>query len=381
MIQNSRILILTGSYGNGHLKVSKTLKETLMAYGCNEVIESDLYLEAHPLLTKATKFLYIKSFTYGQKLYGSFYYAGNKEKSISPFDFINYYGRKTLANLVKEFNPDIIINTFPMTVVPEFLKKTGSPLPMVNVLTDFGLHNNWIHEEIGRYYVASEDLKAEMIRKGIPSDKIKVTGIPIQSSFEEDYDKDVLLESYGLNKNMPVTLLAAGAHGVLKNMVDIVDRLLAIKNNQVIIVCGHNKKLKMSLTNKFGENNHVKILGYTNNMDDLMKLSNVMITKPGGITLSEALAVQVPLILYRSVPGQERENALFFERKGACINVDNPDTLIETITNLISQEMMQLKMKEKMKSLYHPHAAKVICDDVSSMLKEKKEKRIKEFVN
>lgn len=172
-----------------------------------------------------------------------------------------------------------------MTVVPEFLKKTGSPLPMVNVLTDFGLHNNWIHEEIGRYYVASEDLKAEMIRKGIPSDKIKVTGIPIQSSFEEDYDKDVLLESYGLNKNMPVTLLAAGAHGVLKNMVDIVDRLLAIKNNQVIIVCGHNKKLKMSLTNKFGENNHVKILGYTNNMDDLMKLSNVMITKPGGITL------------------------------------------------------------------------------------------------
>lgn len=80
MIQNSRILILTGSYGNGHLKVSKTLKETLMAYGCNEVIESDLYLEAHPLLTKATKFLYIKSFTYGQKLYGSFYYAGNKEK-------------------------------------------------------------------------------------------------------------------------------------------------------------------------------------------------------------------------------------------------------------------------------------------------------------
>lgn len=380
MIQNSKILILTGSYGNGHLKVSNTLKETLIAYGCNEVIESDLYLEAHPLLTKATKFLYIKSFTYGQKLYGSFYYAGKKEKSVSPLDFINYYGRKTLANLVKEFNPDIIINTFPMTVVPEFLKKAGSPIPMVNVLTDFGLHNNWIHEEIGRYYVASDDLKAEMIEKGISSERIKVTGIPIQSSFESDDDKNLLLESYDLKKNMPVTLLAAGAHGVMKNMVDIVQRLLAIKDNQVIIVCGHNKKLKMSLTSKFGENNHVKILGYTNNMDDLMKLSNLMVTKPGGITLSEALAVQVPLILYRSVPGQERENALFFEQKGACINVDSPDSLIETITNLISQEQMQTTMKENMKSLYHPHAAKVICDDVSNILEEQKEKRIKEII-
>ena len=124
----------------------------------------------------------------------------------------------------------------------------------------------------------------------------------------------------------------------------------------------------------------MKILGYTNNMDDLMKLSNVMVTKPGGITLSEALAVQVPLILYRSVPGQERENALFFEQKGACINVDSPDSLIETITNLISQEQMQTTMKENMKSLYHPHAAKVICDDVRNMLEEQKEKRIKEII-
>ena len=154
---------------------------------------------------------------------------------------------------------------------------------------------------------------------------------------KSNYDKNLLLESYGLKKNKPVTLLASGAYGVLKNMVDIVKRLLAIKDNQVIIVCGHNKKLKANLTSKFGDNNHVKILGYTNHMDDLMKLSTVMITKPGGITLSEALAVQVPLILYRSVPGQERENALFFERKGASINVGNPDTLIETITNVISQ--------------------------------------------
>ncbi|RDW16958.1 diglucosyl diacylglycerol synthase [Oceanobacillus arenosus] len=380
MIKNSKILILTGSYGNGHLKVSKTLQDTFMNNGCNEVIESDLFLEAHPLLTKATKFLYIKSFTYGQKLYGSFYYAGNKDKNSLPLDFMNYYGRKTLANLVKDFNPDIIINTFPMVVVPEFLKKSGSPIPMVNVLTDFGLHNNWIHEEITRYFVASEDLKAAMVDKGISPDKIKVSGIPIEPSFEQQSDRAALIRSYGLNPEKPITLLASGAYGVLKNMVDIVNNLLHIDDNQVIVVCGHNKKLKMNLTNKFEENKNVQILGYTNKMDELMKIATVMITKPGGITLSEALAVQVPLILYRSVPGQERENAIFFEQKGASLNVSNPDKLIEVITNVITDEELQQKMKHQMKFLYHANASEVIYENVSEIIDSEQIKLKKEII-
>ncbi|RDW15606.1 MGDG synthase family glycosyltransferase [Oceanobacillus chungangensis] len=380
MIKNSKILILTGSYGNGHLKVSKTLKETFLKNGCNDVIESDLYLEAHPLLTKATKFLYIKSFSYGQRLYGSFYYAGNKDKNGLPLDFMNYYGRKTLANLVNSYNPDIIINTFPMVVVPEFLKKSGSPIPMVNVLTDFGLHNNWTHEEITRYFVASEDLKAAMVNKGISPDKIKVSGIPIEPSFEQQFDRAALIESYGLNPDKPLTLLASGAYGVLKNMVDIVNRLLHIDDNQVIVVCGHNKKLKTNLINKFGENKNVQILGYTNKMDELMKMATVMVTKPGGITLSEALAVQVPLILYRSVPGQERENALFFEQNGASLNVSNPDKLIKVISDVITNEGIQLEMKRQMNALYHANASEVIYENVSEIINREQIKLKKEII-
>lgn len=367
MIQKARILILTGSYGNGHLKVSKTLKETFMENDC-EVMESDLYLEAHPLLTKVTKFLYIKSFTYGQKLYGSIYYAGNKDKNSLALDFMNYYGRKTLANLVESFNPDIIINTFPMVVVPEFLKKSGSKIPMVNILTDFGLHNNWIHEEIARYFVASEDLKTEMADKGITQEQIKVTGIPIETKFEEQTDRTSLIHSYGLHPAEPITLLAAGAFGVLKNMETIVERLLRIDGNQVIVVCGRNKKLKLNLTHKFAGNEKVRILGYTDRMDELMNIATVMITKPGGITLSEALAVQVPLILYRSVPGQELENAVFFEQKGASVNVKSPDELIDAITDLIANEDLQQEMKHNMKALYHKDASKVIYDEVSNMI-------------
>ena len=118
----------------------------------------------------------------------------------------------------------------------------------------------------------------------------------------------------------------------------------------------------------------VRIVGYTNKIYDLMKMATVMVTKPGGITLSEALAVQVPLLLYRSVPGQEQENALFFVENGASIIVEHPDQLIENITNVIQNENIQLNMKRNMKKLHHDHAAEVICEDIIKMLQGEKEK-------
>ena len=123
MTKDPKILILTGSYGNGHLKVSKTLKEVFIKHGMKQIVESDLYLDAHPLITKASKYLYIKSFTYGQRLYGMFYYGGNRQKKYFQADIMNYYGMKKLTYLVETMKPDLIVNTFPMLVVPQLRKK------------------------------------------------------------------------------------------------------------------------------------------------------------------------------------------------------------------------------------------------------------------
>ena len=374
MTENPKILILTGSYGNGHLKVTNTLKEIFMKHGMNQITESDLYLDAHPLITKVSKYLYMKSFTYGQRLYGMFYYGGNRQKKYFQADFMNYYGMKKLIHLVETVKPDVIINTFPMLVVPQFRKKTGLPIPIVNVLTDFGLHKNWIHEGVDKYYVASEKIRCDMVDKGIPSDKIKVTGIPIGAKFEEDYDKAVLFETYQLDKNKPVIVIAAGAYGVLKDIEDIVNRVWKESNSQIIVVCGKNWRLREKLTIKFLGEDHVRILGYTNKMDDLMRVATVMVTKPGGITLSEALAVQVPLLLYRSVPGQELENAIFFTKSGASIIAENPDKLVDSIQNLIDNEKIRMNMKNNMKKLYYANAAEVICEDIIAMLQSNNDK-------
>ena len=99
----------------------------------------------------------------------------NRHEKYFQSDFMNNYGMKKLTYLVKTFKPDIIVNTFPMLVVPEFRKKTGLKIPVVNVLTDYGLHKNWLHKEVDKYYVASENLKFDIMEKGISKNKIKVT--------------------------------------------------------------------------------------------------------------------------------------------------------------------------------------------------------------
>lgn len=358
-----KVLLLTGSYGNGHLKVSNTLKETFIKNGMTDVIESDLYFDSHPILTKASKYLYIKSFNYGQKIYGLLYYGGSKKKRYFDIEFMNSYGMKKLKRMVESLKPDIIVNTFPMLVVPEFKKRTGIQVPIVNVITDYRLHKNWVHECIDKYYVATDELKESIVNFGIPSKKIQVTGIPIEPQFERNIEKKSLIESYQLDYKKPIILIATGAYGVLKDIEGIMKQLLNA-DVQIIVICGKNRFLKNNLLEKFSNNPNVRIFGYTNKMDEMMKMATAMITKPGGITLSEALAVKVPLLLYRPVPGQELENAIYFHSKKAAIVVEHPEELVKNALYLIHDEYQRVKLINNMKKIYRPHAAEVICKDI-----------------
>lgn len=369
-----KILILTGSYGNGHLKVSNTLREEFYKHNLNEVVESDLYLDSHPLLTKASKYLFIKMFSYGKKIYGILYYGGSKKKRLFKIDFMSSFGMKKLIQIVDNIKPDIIVNTFPMLVVPEFRKKTGMPIPIVNVVTDYTIHKNWIHNEVDKYYVASENVKQRIIENGIASEKIKVTGIPIDSKFEAPYNKRFLFEKYRLNEIDPVILISAGAYGVLKELDEIINSLLLFNRYQIIVVCGKNEELKGNLTGKFSSEEKVRILGYTNQMDELMKMATVMVTKPGGITLSEALALQLPVVLYQEVPGQEQENALFFEKTGAAIRAKQPKEVMENIAKVVQNNSLRLDMIHSMKKLYHANSAAIICEDIMKMLENERVK-------
>ncbi|KEK22289.1 diglucosyl diacylglycerol synthase [Bacillus gaemokensis] len=368
MIKNPKVLILTAHYGNGHVQVAKTLEQTFRQKGIEDVIVCDLFGESHPVITDITKYLYLKSYTIGKELYRLFYYGVEKiyDKKIASW-YANF-GRKRLKALLHAEKPDIVINTFPIIAVPELKKQTGFSIPVYNVLTDFCLHKIWIHREVDRYFVATDHVKKVMVEIGVPSEQIVETGIPIRKNFELTMNPEIIYNKYQLSREKKILLIVAGAHGVLGNVKELCQSFMSVPNLQVAVVCGKNDILKQELLGLQEQSPEaLKVFGYVENIDELFRVTSCMITKPGGITLSEAAALQVPVILYKPVPGQENENALYFEKKGAAIVVREDAEIFVKTEGLLQDDMKLLQMKEAMRSIYRPEPA---CHIVDTILEE-----------
>lgn len=187
--------------------------------------------------------------------------------------------------------------------------------------------------------------------------------------------KEPIYKKYNLSPDKKVLLIMAGAHGVLKNVKELCENLVHDDQVQVVVVCGKNSSLKESLSSLEGDNaDRLKVLGYVERIDELFRITDCMITKPGGITLTEATAIGVPVILYKPVPGQEKENAIFFEDRGAAVVVNRHEEILESVTSLLADEEKLNRMKDNIKSLHLPNSSEVILQDIikeSELMAEK----------
>lgn len=356
---------MTANYGNGHMQVAKTLYDECKSQGFEHVLVSNLYQESNPIVSEVTQYLYLKSFSIGKQFYRLFYYGVDKIYNKRKFNIYLKMGNKRLDELIQLHNPDIIIITFPMIVVPEYRNKTGKVIPTFNVMTDFCLHKIWVHENIDRYYVATDYVKQKLVEIGTHPSDVKVTGIPIRPQFEADVPKSMIYKKYGLSSDKKVLLIMAGAHGVLKNVKELCEALLLDSEVQIVVVCGKNAALKQSLSElEKAHPDQLKALGYVEQIDELFRVTDCMITKPGGITLTEATAIGVPVILYKPVPGQEKENALFFEDYGAAIVINRHEDILESVTNLLQDEEKLETMKQNMKKLHLKQSSQTILEDI-----------------
>ena len=363
------MLILTAKYGNGHVQVAKTLENKCKELGFEKVVVCNLYSESFPVFSEITQYLYLKSFSIGKQFYRLFYYGVDKIYNKRMMNLYFKMGHKRLHQIVTSEQPDMIINTFPMIVVPEYRRKTGTVIPTFNVLTDFCLHRIWVHENIDKYYVATNHVKEKLIQLGIHPGTVNVTGIPIRSQFEDEISKNEIYAKYNLDSSKKTLLIMAGAHGVLKNVKELCQSFISKSNNiQTVVVCGNNTLLKESLEPLTHSNpEQIKVLSYVERVDELYRIASCMITKPGGITLTEATALGVPVILFKPVPGQEKENAHFFEDNNAAIIVNQIEDISEEVHKLLEDEHRLEQMKMNIKKLHVPGSADLIVED---MIKE-----------
>lgn len=353
-----KILIFYGSYGGGHLSAAKSIRDYIEKnYSDSQVELVDCVEYVNKLFNKLTTKAY-KDFSKNARWIWKHLYYDSESGSLSRIcNTINRLMAIKLNRLIQEFQPDLIISTHPFSSqMCAILKEKGKlNCKVATILTDYASHNQWLvkNEFIDYYFVAHQGMIDDLVSRGVNKDKIYATGIPLSGRFLQTYDKQKILEDYGLTPDKKTILFFAGGEfGFGKDKT--FNRLKAIIDNlpslQVVAIAGRNEKMKErfdELVKATKTESNVKILSFTNQVPELMSVSDLVITKPGGLTTTESLASGLPLIIIDPLPGQEEENAEFIENSGAGIWVKDSDNIETILLNIFNNPDKLENMKSK----------------------------------
>jgi processive 1,2-diacylglycerol beta-glucosyltransferase len=258
-----------------------------------------------------------------------------------------------LLELLQEVQPSVVVSTFPFAAgVMSKLKGCGlTHIPTVTIITDYTDHSYWIHPDTDQYIVGSSLVRQALNRHGIADSKIADTGIPIKSQFYGYHSRQALSEKYGLDFDLPTIMVMGGGNGMIRDGLSTFRELDALPQPvQLIIVCGHNEKLRLQLKEELKDSKHrIHLTGYIDYVHELMAISDFILTKPGGITISEAMAMNLPMLLYSPLPGQEQDNAQFLVQAGVAIQAENHADLRKKLSQLLNTPRFLISMKENVK--------------------------------
>ncbi|HVJ50310.1 MGDG synthase family glycosyltransferase [Desulfitobacterium sp.] len=348
---NLRIIVFSATYGAGHVRAAEALIEAIRTKTPSaEITHVDSMAFLSKTLNKVIKNTYIEVIKHSPRLWGKFYYRTAKIPPDSVLQkFLNVIGRSEFLNYIEELRPDVIICTYPVIagVLAQLRLRGVLHVPVVAVVTDYAVHNQWIHPGVDLYFVGNKDVSEGLVTRGIEPQRIHITGIPVSPRFEQPLDRPEICERLHLDSDHPVFLIMGGAYGVLGGAKKVC-RILAESEMPVqsLVVCGRDEKLYKSLDGIVAEaKNPMHRFGFVHNVEDLMAVSDMIITKAGGLTVSEALTRHLPMLIYKPIPGQEEENAHFVQRVGAGIAVANEEELEKTVHRLLihPQELEQMR--------------------------------------
>ena len=277
-----------------------------------------------------------------------------------PERFIYNVNCRKLKSLFEEFKPDVIACTqaFPCGMVAAYKRTYKSEVPLVGILTDHAPHSYWFHNEVNYYIVSSEEVREKIVTKGVPEEKIKVLGIPIFKKFAKAQDKSQIRKSFNVDPDLPVALVMGGGQG-LGPLEEIILKLSSVDSDfQIIVVSGTNKKIYNWIEAKKNDfKKRIINFGYIDNIDEIMEISTFIITKPGGITISEALAKSLPILVVDPIPGQEESNAEFLTKNKAAINIKDSRHLVGIVRGLLNNREELLALSLNAKAISKPNSA------------------------
>jgi processive 1,2-diacylglycerol beta-glucosyltransferase len=355
------ILILSASYGGGHNQVARALTQALQIQAPGiKIITIDYSDLLAPLFSRITQFGYTQSLRHFPVGYALYYQATGK---ISPDSFwqksLNRMGYTELIMLVNRLRPKVIISTFPLPAgVLSKMKSTGHlNVPNVTVITDISVHSQWIHPYTDLYLVGSDEVVTGLSTRGINPEKVVATGIPILPVFQKRYDQSKVRREFGLRPDTKLVLFMGGSEGIFgtTNFHDLIKNIKAPV--EAVVITGSNRELYEKLTAVNLHYPEIKIYSYVENVAGLMETATVLVTKAGGITVSEALAKGLPMIIYKPSPGQEEANAVYLRRHRAAIVAKGEQRLQAIIQRFVDDEPLQERFCHNCMILGKPDSA------------------------
>lgn len=366
-----RILILTASYGSGHNRVAAALRQAFLIEEAEVEVIDHFARFVHVRFATATQALYLAVLKATPALWGFAYWLSDRLPVSSPLLLgMNRLGAGKLGRYLAGSRPDLVVSVHPTPAgALSHLKGRGRiDCPHATVFTDFVAHTQWVHPHVERYFVPAEEIRARLLARGILPERVQASGIPIESPFAAPSDRRGLRAELGLASDLPVVLVMAGLHGTLGGLGEVVKVLTALPLSvQALVVCGQDQRFAERLRRLAGGDPRVRVFGYVEGVHRLMGAADLLVSKAGAVTMAEALALELPAILYRSLPGQERANEAFLEMAGVALLARSREELADRLVHCLTDVALRLKLVENIHRLRRPDATQTVVQELLAL--------------
>ena len=365
-----RLLILSASVGAGHMRAAQAVELALreLAPPDATIKNVDVLTLTNAAFRKIYGEAYLDLVNKAPHVLGFFY--DHMDKPRKPDD-----KRDALRGLVEKLNMsdlcdlleckgerpwDVVVNThfLPASIMASMRKKRKLKTPQMTVTTDFETHRLWVNPPCDHYTTATDEGAAYLHHWGVPAETISVTGIPIHPVFAAPKDRAQCQQRQGIDGKRPVVLQLAGGFGV-GPVEQIFNSMMTVETPlELVVVTGKNAAAKKKLETATPPKQHrVKVLGFTDQIDELMAAADVVVSKPGGLTTSETLARGCAMVVVNPIPGQESRNSDYLLENGAAIKINNLPTLAMKLAALLAEPARLQQIKNNARRIARPQAA------------------------
>jgi processive 1,2-diacylglycerol beta-glucosyltransferase len=365
-MSKQRVLILSASVGTGHKIAAGALEEAFLEHPDVEVLNQDVLEMTNEAYAKLYADTYQMAAKRMPRLLGWVYDFNdepftNEQPLRKLWDMLN---AQPVVRFVKDYRPDICVCTHftPAGIIAQLMATDQLETSLSVVTTDYDFQGMWLSQTFNRYFVARDESKAKLIDLGVFADRITVSGIPVRARFGEPVDRAAVLAKYELRSDRPVILISAGAVGggpaqeIVAEMLDLRHRV------QCVVVCGRNERLLReveALTLPHADD--FRVLGFSTDMLDLVRVATLFVGKPGGLTASECMAAGTPMVIVMPIPGQEERNADYLLEQGAAVRCNDLTTIDYKIGRLLDDPERLARLRANARRVGRPDAARVIA--------------------